>query len=330
MRKFLKSKTLKILVCCTLIFTFICFSVSAETGRIFTVAISQPPSGDDFGYVEILARDNVGYYFVEVYLFSIAHNMGSDDVLDNSLRLDITANDHSVILDPYLYTSDPSALVWTNFYGISSSGSFFNLGSYVNSGFTSNFGSTVLGVRGYGPVKVHSNLTENVPFSVVYGSDAGSYNTLQAILAALNNQSNSDIIANANQNAQAIQDNQDKNTSQILNGWENDSPAESGDIGNLDELESGLIDDANNQADSHRVNINDSVIGSIQRLTSSFGAVSALFQDITLGSIPDISVLIYFSIFIGLVPLIVGLSVQGLRARDRSDKLKSRKGKKGD
>ena len=86
MRKFLKSKTLKILVCCTLIFTFICFSVSADTGDFFIVPIAKPPASENMGYVEVLARDNAGNLFVEVYIFTLTTstvtNNGGYDATD--------------------------------------------------------------------------------------------------------------------------------------------------------------------------------------------------------------------------------------------------------
>lgn len=314
MRKFLKSKTLKILVCCTLIFTFVFsfLSVSAieSNGATLTILdnsnlyIPGYPGSQVYGnitnsstYSSISFQSSNDYYEGHfVFKFSSPNPYGKIRILIESEY------------DSDLGSSISPNATWQ--------------GVYVNSQKDTNFSyghidATLVEIQ-------YEGLIPEI-FDVV--TFYNTVNPLSLYMVATFE------FTPIDKGAQDIIDNQNANTDKVINslGGSADYNAPSdGDLNNLDELESSLINDNKDAAESNRLDINDSVIGSVQRLTSSFGAVTALFQDITLGTIPDISILIYFSIFIGLVPLIVGLSVQGLRARDRSDKLKSRKGKKGD
>lgn len=121
------------------------------------------------------------------------------------------------------------------------------------------------------------------------------------------NSSTSNIINNQNENA-------DKIIGSLGGNDDYNSPG-SGDLGNLEDSESALINGNKAQSDEANNRINDNVLGSIQRLASSFGATAAMFQDMGL-KLPDLSVLLYFSLILGIVPIIVGLSINNLRGHD--------------
>lgn len=115
-----------------------------------------------------------------------------------------------------------------------------------------------------------------------------------------------------------IINNQNENTDKIigsLGGNDDYNAPGSGDLGNLEDSESALINGNKAQSDEANNRINDNVLGSIQRLASSFGATAAMFQDMGL-KLPDLSVLLYFSLILGIVPIIVGLSINNLRGHD--------------
>lgn len=127
-----------------------------------------------------------------------------------------------------------------------------------------------------------------------------------------------DIINNQNQNTQNILNNQNENADKIigsLGGNDDYNAPGSGNLGNLEDSESALINGNKAQSDEANNRINDNVLGSIQRLASSFGATAAMFQDMGL-KLPDLSVLLYFSLILGIVPIIVGLSINNLRGHD--------------
>lgn len=126
------------------------------------------------------------------------------------------------------------------------------------------------------------------------------------------------IINNQNQNTQNILNNQNENADKIigsLGGNDDYNAPGSGDLGNLEDSESALINGNKVQSDEANNRINDNVLGSIQRLASSFGATASMFQDMGL-KLPDLSVLLYFSLILGIVPIIVGLSINNLRGHD--------------
>lgn len=228
-------KTIAILVACALIGALFCFSVSADTGDFFIVPIAKPPASDNMGYVEVLARDLAGNLFVEVYIFTLSTstvtNNGGYDATDAYVLF--SCNEHNL----YFYPDSIGgrADIDLSLYYVGSNGSFSYLGRVTDSTITASFGSTLVGMHIYGDVSI-SNTVGTTPFTVVYGEDAASYNTLLSILSVLQN-NNQDIIANDNQNAQDIQDNQDKNTQSIIDN-QND----------LAEQEKNEIQSSGNQA----------------------------------------------------------------------------------
>lgn len=147
------------------------------------------------------------------------------------------------------------------------------------------------------------------------------------------NENTDKIIGNQNQISSDIQANQDKNTSEILYGKEfDDSLASDESFGNYEDVESGLIDGTQSNSDKATQEVNDNFIGSLQRNVSGLAAVSGMFTDMLLTKIPDLNTIVWFSLAMGIVPLLVGLSVQGLRASDRAAahaRSRSTKGKGG-
>jgi hypothetical protein len=119
--------------------------------------------------------------------------------------------------------------------------------------------------------------------------------------------STSDIINNDNQNTDKIIGS--------LGGSDDYNAPTDGDLGSLEDTEDALVNDNKVQSDEANTRIKDNVLGSIQRFYSAFGATMAMFQDMTV-KLPDFSVLIYFSLIMGIVPIIVGLTINNLRGHD--------------
>lgn len=84
--------------------------------------------------------------------------------------------------------------------------------------------------------------------------------------------------------------------------------------------ESDIISSTDEAAEASRTEVNDTVLGSLQRYMSGFSAVSAMFADFLQVSVPDFGVLMYFSLAIGMFPLLVGLTINGLKSRDRNNR----------
>ncbi len=149
----------------------------------------------------------------------------------------------------------------------------------------------------------------------------------------------SEIIDNQNKNTQSIIDNQNsntqaeieadkENTDKILNGWDTDAAPDENTTDNYSDIEHSLIDGTQDNADNANVEVTDNFIGSLQRYVSGFSAVSQMFSDLLLVQAPDVNGIVWFSLAMGVVPLIVGLSVQGLRSSDRAAARKRSSGRK--
>lgn len=319
----MRKKIFKILVCCTsilILLSLIIIPVSATTGHVYTVPVSQPSVSDYSGYVEIHAQDDSGQSFAYVYIFVLGFSENSYP--PNTYPSVIVS--HVSSTNSVKFTAASGYTM--SMYCVDSSGANLFKGlnkDVINANFTQ-----VHSIRCYGAAFLDSSsVFTGEAFSVVYGSDGPSYVLLSQILAVLSGQSNSDIISNNNQIASQIQQNQDENTDKIIqnqeeqtdkitNGWQSDADVESGETDNVASAEQDLIDGNKEQFDTEVSAVNDSVLGSIQRYASSFGCVGAVFRNLFL-KVPDFNVLIYFSLAIGIVPLIVGLSINGLRASDR-------------
>jgi hypothetical protein len=189
----------------------------------------------------------------------------------------------------------------TGFYETNSVG---NPGTKLNSSVSYNYSdnSIVCSYTGYIPSRF------NIVFYFYSSANQGTlrtdyyYFTFTPI-----DKGSQDIISNDNANADKIIGS--------LGGNDDYNAPGSGDLGNLEDTEDSLINGNKAQSDEANNRINDNVLGSIQRLASSFGATAAMFQDMGL-KLPDLSVLLYFSLILGIVPIIVGLSINNLRGHD--------------
>lgn len=127
-----------------------------------------------------------------------------------------------------------------------------------------------------------------------------------------------DIIDNQDNNASEIMQNQNENTDEILNGWDTDASPDENTTDDYSDIEQSLIDDTQDNADNANVEVTDNFVGSLQRYVSGFGAVSQMFSDLLLVQVPDVNGIVWFSLAMGVVPLIVGSTFMGLRSRDRA------------
>lgn len=356
LKRSLKNKLKKflfVLPILSLVFSLICLPVSADTGSTnqyfgnttyISMPISQPSVSDNFAYIEVILQDSrTGSYSAGVYLISaFSPNVSTDLPSIQTIVGNFTNNRQSITFVPKSSSSYDYRVFFVN-----SVGSYWDLGiadTSSNVVDTHNYNS-VVAIRYYGFAIDDGNTIVNSSastlFNVAYGTDYLHSALLTAILdnmpgtdyiidsitdnADENTQALSGTISTENQinrkndddNAQAIQDNADENTDKILNGWENDVEVESGDTGSLEDSEKDFI--ANNQqaADEEVSAATDNIFSSVRRLSSSFGAVGTMFRQLTV-RVPDFNVFIYFSLVIGIVPLIVGMTVNGLRASDRA------------
>lgn len=243
--------------------------VSAETGTVYTIAYQQPQASNYDGYMEVLlVNPGNGVYQVYTYYWCLGNYTQSttEEVIFPQMNLRVT----STSID-YSYSVKASA----------SSDSFYFtlLTGYVRSGdsaYTHDYNGSggslavngsfwvapwlnIVGVKVYGNGVLTADSTDvynGGSWSIVYGGDNALYSELEQIKSILSQQSNNDIIANADKNANniqsnadknasQIQQNQDKNTDKILNG---DSDLDSsGETGKVDGA-LGDIDGATNNA----------------------------------------------------------------------------------
>lgn len=321
-------KILSILSVFVIIFSFLCIPVSAaEAGNYWSVRmpISQPTCTDNFCYIEVVVADsNTGALHGSVFLINAVASPSTSDpgapylgVLVSGGTISFSKRSGS----PYNF----------NIFCIDDIGNIWDIGSTTDSStaISTTYSNNIVLVRYYGfAVRSGNSVVNNVgDVEFTYGSDNTAINYLALILSTLRNQSNSDVTGainnqtsqleqNQNANADAIKENQDENTDKILNGWENDTPVDDGDTSILGDIETDLINDNKDSANTEISGVLDNVYGSLQRLSSSFGAVGTMFRQLTI-RVPDLNVFIFFSLSIGLIPLIVGMGINGLRASDR-------------
>lgn len=300
-----------------------CVPVSAlEFSDNFQMPISQPNVSDSLAYMEIVVRDGNGNYFAHVFLisfFATANNVQANPFCNLILN-----PDNDIGEDYKITLSDRDDYSYFNVVEINQNGDVCVYGSSVQGDVSIPFRwYEVVSLKIYGSIYVDP-LSEieiyqggGIPYTISYGSDSVSLTLLNAILSTLQNQNNNDVTGAINNQTDKLQQNQNENTDKILNGWQNDDSVDSGDTGDLNDIEGALIDDTKGNADNSISDVTDNVIGSVQRLASSFGAVGSMFRQLTV-RIPDFNLFIYFSLLIGVVPLIVGLTVQGLRSSDRA------------
>ena len=252
--------------------------VSAETGTVYTIAYQQPQATNYDGYLEVYYRNpGNNSYQVYTYFWAIAnltHN-ATEDVVFPRMSLNVSKNSISysygfysnnssdtfkyVLSTGFVRSSDGAYL--TDYSGTASSGV-----PYINGSFWVPEWLDVVGVKVYGNGYLASNSisdTNGGSWAVVYGGDNAVYNQLESIKSILAQQSNQDIINNADKNASQIQSNADKNASETQT---NDNKNTQAIIDNQNDLAEKEKNETQSQGEG---SVND-VSGAIEDKSSGF------------------------------------------------------------
>lgn len=230
-------KTVTILIVFILMSLFCCVPVFAANA-IANMSISQPNVSDDFSYIEVSCYDSSSaQYYHYVILISVVKTTNSTNSSEGDLFLTVS---NSKSLSYSCLDGDYSVSA----VAVSSLGTIWNK-SPVNGRISHSFEHPIVSIIPYGRISYNDIATYNTKtVDFVYGADNVSTNLLKSILSVLQNQSNSDIVANQNQNAQDIQDNADKNASDIQQ--------------NDDENTQAIIDNQNQIAEQEKQEISSS------------------------------------------------------------------------
>ena len=330
----LKSKLKKILFVLPIFISCFCVSVSAYNEVSFGNLKFGSPSfrtriSDSDGYIDpsndVFTEYNQSSYDdsgISIYTYTVKSGGSFGGSLDyyrcmrGSISVPVSNGKKYLYMTvtPYIYNGSS---------GVSSFDISLGESTYFsNGGITSNPFLNVESTREGTSVKLKIDLEtyDTVYFQIgtkIY-STWTNYTLAFSDISLVSEDGSSLIINNQNQNTQNILNNQNENADKIigsLGGNDDYNSPGSGDLGNLEDSESALINGNKAQSDEANNRINDNVLGSIQRLASSFGATAAMFQDMGL-KLPDLSVLLYFSLILGIVPIIVGLSINNLRGHD--------------
>ncbi len=304
------------------VFSFLCIPISAistsETTTLSGVTVqgasfyrlfgSWTSSGDGISVsnngvsLQVTTNDpsgwgaNAGAYFKFEYVLYFENLSPSDtsnisfDVVLYSINGDNTVNS---VTTQHSYISNLSDSVRGGVSKVSDSQLFYAINSFT--------GNTL---------KVATCFNQSAGTAVIYRIEIQNVN-----IDTLGTQ---DIIANQDKNASEIMQNQNENTDEILNGWDTDASPDENTTDDYSDIEQSLIDDTQDNADNANVEVTDNFVGSLQRYVSGFGAVSQMFSDLLLVQVPDVNGIVWFSLAMGVVPLIVGSAVIGLRSRDRA------------
>lgn len=209
-------KTVTVLILVALIGALLSIPVSASTGLIFTMPLSQPPINNYSGYVEVLVREkSTGNYGTYVYLLST--NLVLDQETEQPYLFEIDVGSSGIY---FRGLHGLNELTCINVYCVSHDGSMYYTGLQSSSGewLKDTYTTEICGVKTYGNFYNNDYNNWGTPFTCVYGNDSASYTVLQSILAQMQSQAGSVESAinsqtqNDNQNAADIQANQDKNT----------------------------------------------------------------------------------------------------------------------
>lgn len=326
MKKF--KKIIVIIPIIVILFSLICIPVSA-VGSVHSVPISQPPVGDNYGYVEVLG----GYGEAYVYLYTIISSNNSPCFLS------VTGYLHEITFGVNI--SEPNTSYMLYLYVYRNDGTSRYIGSTLDGTLSDRYVQGIAGVHVYGnSTFIQSGAwASSIDWSVIYGSDTYSYNALLDILAVLRSQSNADIIANADKNANNIQsnadknaneikENADKNTSQITDGYENDTDTTLEGSDDYKDLEEEAIGSTNEQAKAEASNVTDGANSGFLKYMSAFTSVGNMFADFFQITVPDFGILVMISLAIGILPLLVGLTVNDAKSRDRFNAREARSARK--
>lgn len=259
-----KKKTLIFICIFSILVCLLSIPVSATSVDlgVFTMPISQPPVGQNYGYIEVLSQGHTPY----VFLYTMNTAVGSDPLLlvdakYNYIKLRASAN-------------EGSSGIWV--YRVDGNGDCKYFGNGLDSWITLSFPNGIAGVHIYGNTSfIQDTSFDTQPqWSIAYGVDGESYSLLNKIYTALITQSNADIIANADKNANNIQSNADKNASQIQQNQDENTDKQIQSDKDLYNQEHQEIEDSGNQATDAADNIPDKSEGFISSLTNFVSAMS--------------------------------------------------------
>lgn len=121
------------------------------------------------------------------------------------------------------------------------------------------------------------------------------------------------VIDNQNENTDKIIDNQNSNTDEITNGWDTDQSADIEGLDDYLESESAILDDVISGSEESRQKVSDNFLASIVRGSTGLTAISVMFADFLESRVLDFGVLVYFSLGLGVLPLIAGASINLIR-----------------
>lgn len=324
MKKF--KKIMVIIPIIVILFSLICIPVSADTGGlIFGMPISRPYVTDDIGYLEILLQSKTtGIREPVVFMYTLS---ATNDTVSKYATVTGTSSSISFRCN----TSSGSGYIYV--YGVRYDGSVFYLGSALDSALTYNAPSDfrISGAHFYGSTLSLFNdvaFTSQIAWSIAYGEEYQSQVYLAQIIDLLRSKSNADIIAdadknaneikdNADKNANEIKENADKNTSQITDGYQNDTDTTLEGSDDYKNLEEEAIGSTNEQAKNEASNVTEGANNGFLKYMSAFTSVGNMFADFFQITVPDFGILVMISLAVGILPLLVGLSVNEAKARDR-------------
>lgn len=251
-------KTIAILVTCALIGALGCFPVSATSVSV-SVPISQPNVSDNFSYVEIIAEDsngNLNAYIILLSSFSSVDGGSADMFCTLSFP---GSNDIGTPSKLRFSDRSSSSSQYLSAVYVNKNGSFDTLGTSIVNGYidVSLQWYEIVYLRVYGNIIVSGSLSgyNQLGAAISYGTSFETNTLLSSLLSVLQNQSNADIIANANKNAQNIQDNADQNASDIQANQDSNTDKE---IQAEKENTQAIIDNQNELAEQEKQEITSS------------------------------------------------------------------------
>lgn len=315
-----KSKLKKFIVSFTVVMTvFIVFfsmlTYAATDYWQVSMPISQPNCTDTFTYVEVVTHNSDGSFGPSVFLISAVLPIGSNETPESpNIAVQISGN-------TITFRKSASSDYFYNILYVGGNGDLWDIGTIsTNSTVSTSYSNPICACRCYGfAVDSGSTLVNNITnVAFIYGSDNVSINYLAAIMQILQNKNNDDIVGAINNQTQQQIEADKENTDNILSGWDKpDSPSD-GSFNDYGSVEDDLIGSTQDNQTTASAEVNDSFLGSLQRNFSSMSAITKMFSDMLLSKMPDFGALVWFSLAMGVVPLIVGLSIQGLRAHDKA------------
>lgn len=263
--------------------------VSATTGTVYSMAFQQPQATNYDGYLEVYYRNpNDNSYQVYTYFWTIAnltHSAVEDVVFP---RMSISVSSKSISYSYGFHSNNSSDsfkyVLATGFFRSTDGAYLTDYSGTLSTGLPYTNGSfwvpewlEVVGVKVYGNGYLAGNSISDSnggSWSVLYGGDNAIYNQLESIKSILLQQSNQDIIDNADKNASQIQSNADKNASQIQsNADKNASETQAND----DKNTQAIIDNQNDLAEKEKTETQNQGEGSINDVSGAIEDKSAGF-----------------------------------------------------